>query len=167
MWPSHSWLQVCGLASCCKGVSRLRKHANKIQKQFIWGCLYHTALMPFKWGGCAPGISTNGLTNDSISTGVWVSSLCMCMGLRAYARVMSFLCICVCVFHRWSVKAIHSALPLPSSHYSPLSPLNTCIPTTHHQLLDPHTTSVLSGWRKRRPITSIYGTVYIYVQERG
>lgn len=71
MWPSHSWLQVCGLAYCCKGVSRLRKHANKIQKQFIWECLYHTALMPFKWGGCAPGIRTNGLTNDSISTGGW------------------------------------------------------------------------------------------------
>lgn len=73
-WPLHSWLEVRGVTHRCKGVSRLRKHANKIQKQFIWECLYHTALMPFKWGGCAPGISTNRLTNDSISVGVceWV-----------------------------------------------------------------------------------------------
>lgn len=49
--------------------------------------------------------------------------------------------VCVCAFHRWSVKAIHSALLLQPPHYSPLSPLNTCSPTAHLQLLGPHAAS--------------------------
>lgn len=42
----------------------------------------------------------------------------------------SVICVhmCACAFHRWSVKAIHSAFLSQPPHYSPLSPLNTCIP---------------------------------------
>lgn len=98
---------------------------------------------------CAPGIDTNGLTNDGIS--VCVCGGGVCVNECAYVCVCTFvrwclcaiICVykCVCAFHRWSVKAIHSALLLQPPHYSPLSPLNTCSPTAHLQLPGPHAAS--------------------------
>ncbi len=93
---------------------------------------------------CAPCIDTNGLTNESISVcvGVWMSmSSCACA--FACQCLCAIICVymCVCAFHRWSVKAIHSALLLQPPHYSPLSPLNTCSPTAHLQLPAPHAAS--------------------------
>lgn len=128
----HSCLQVCGVAHSCKGVSRLRKHANKIQKQFIWECLYHTALMPFKWGGCAPGISTNGLTNDSISVGVckWVSPVCAQVSVHKRVWypfcVYAFLCLSQVISQGYPLShslAILSLQPTISfKHLHPHSP---------------------------------------------
>lgn len=71
--------------------------------------------------------------------GVW-KSVPTCVCTFAHYCLCAFICVymCVCAFHRWSVKAIHSALLLQPPHYSPLSPLNTCSPTAHLQLLGPH-----------------------------
>lgn len=71
--------------------------------------------------------------------------------LCASVCVLSFVCICVCDFHRWSVKSIHSALLLQPPHYSPLSPLNTCSLTAHLQLLGPHAAFFCSSVKRACP----------------
>lgn len=98
--------------------------ADKIQRRLVWygvavggkegGRLYHNALVPFKWGGCAAGVTGDGLTNDGISLSVCVSELpCVRWCLLSYLSLSysplffcffffflllcARVCVCACV----------------------------------------------------------------------
>lgn len=86
----------------------------------------------------------------------------------AHVRLCAIICVytSACVFHRWSVKAIHSAFLSQPRHYGPLSRLNTCSLAAHLQLLGPHSALFVPMWKEPAHHINLFQCLYLCTRER-